>query len=128
MSFSFKTKPKDRAGNRAISMVSRELIKAAILEKKRSNITQKEIAERLDVDKSQITKILSGKSNLTLRTMGEFLYALGWEFEFKTKRRPDFQHNQPKTERSKSVGMAVASGVNQRTATKNTSAFVPHHV
>lgn len=93
MSFRFRTSAKDRAGNRLVAQINRELIRAAIQQKQDSGITRREIASRLGVDRSYITKVLSGKANLTARTVGEFLWALGWEPQFSVRRSAESNSN-----------------------------------
>lgn len=99
MSFAFKTTQKERDGNRLISMVLREIVRAAIVEKQRSGVTQREVARRLGVDKSHVSKLLSGKSNMTLRSAGELLGAIGWEAEFRArpKHKADGNHRSTAT-------------------------------
>ena len=51
-----------------------EAIKA---ERIRQNLTQEELGERVGVKRSQICKLESGKSSITLTTMGKVFRALG---------------------------------------------------
>jgi transcriptional regulator with XRE-family HTH domain len=55
------------------------LIKAFINEKKRSHITQQQIAEKLGCNRSHVNKILKGETNLTLRTIADFAWAMGYD-------------------------------------------------
>jgi predicted RNase H-like HicB family nuclease/DNA-binding Xre family transcriptional regulator len=41
------------------------------------NVTRTELAERLDVDKAQVTRMLNGTSNMTLKTLVSVASALG---------------------------------------------------
>lgn len=77
MSFSLKIDPKDRATGRFKSRVNRSLVKAVIKAKREKNLTQSQIAEQMGVDKSTLSKILNGKGNLTLKTIGDISWVLG---------------------------------------------------
>lgn len=89
MSYELKIDPKSRAAGRFIGKVRRELISAAINEKKLSGITQQKIAEALGVNRSVVNRILKGETNLTLRTIAELSFALGYT--------PEFSLEKPKT-------------------------------
>ena len=76
MSFELKISPKDRAAGRFIGTVRKALIKAALDEKDRSGITQQAIAQKLNVNRSVVNRLLRGDSNLTLRSVAEIAWAL----------------------------------------------------
>ena len=57
--------------------IQRLLRKAFHEEQKRTDLTQKEYAERIDKDKSKVNRWLSIPSNLTLETISDLL--LDWE-------------------------------------------------
>ena len=75
--FSLNIKPKDRATGRFMGRVNRALVKAVITAKREKNLTQSQIAEQMEVDKSTISRIINGRGNLTLRTIGEISWVLG---------------------------------------------------
>jgi transcriptional regulator with XRE-family HTH domain len=43
----------------------------------KENVTRAELARRLGVSSAYVTKVLRGQSNLTLKTVSDFLFALG---------------------------------------------------
>lgn len=87
MSYELKIDPKKRAGSRFIGKVRKTLISAAIDEKDASGINQQQLATALGVNRSVISRMLKGEGNLTLRTIGEIAWALGWEPDFTLKRK-----------------------------------------
>lgn len=78
MSYELNIDPKRRAAGRFIGSVRKELIGAALDEKTNNRVTQQTIANRLGVNKSVISRLLRGESNLTLRTIAELAWALGY--------------------------------------------------
>jgi transcriptional regulator with XRE-family HTH domain len=50
-------------------------------EQKKSGLTQKELAERIDKDKSKVNQWLSVSSNLTLETISDLLLGLGVDLD-----------------------------------------------
>lgn len=87
MSYELKIDPKSRAGGRFIGQVRKALVSAAIDEKKETGISQQQIASRLGVNRSVINRLLRGEANLTLRSVAEIAWALGWEPVFTLRRR-----------------------------------------
>jgi transcriptional regulator with XRE-family HTH domain len=71
MSYQLKISPKSKKSARFISRLQ-NIIQQALVE---SGMTQQEVARKLDVDRSVINKRLSGKANLTARSMAEFAFA-----------------------------------------------------
>ncbi|MGD0671161.1 MAG: helix-turn-helix transcriptional regulator [Candidatus Binatus sp.] len=61
--------------------VQRLLRKAFRDEQKRTGLTQKEFAERIDKDKSKVNQWLSIASNLTLETISDLLLGLGVDLD-----------------------------------------------
>ncbi len=43
-------------------------------------ISQRELARRLDMDEAQVSRILGGRTNVTLKTIAELGWALGLRF------------------------------------------------
>lgn len=78
MSFKLQMSPKDKASARFISAVQKAIIEIALSERELTSITQQEIANRLGVNRSVINRILKGEANLTLRSIAEFTWALGY--------------------------------------------------
>lgn len=90
MSYELKIDPKSRAAGRFIGHVRKALVSAAIDEKKETGVNQNQIATRLGVNRSVINRLLRGEANLTLRSVAEIAWALGWEPVFSLRRRvPD---------------------------------------
>ncbi|GAA3113779.1 hypothetical protein GCM10010520_67310 [Rhizobium viscosum] len=89
MSYELKIDPKKRAASRFIGKVRKALVSAAIDEKSLSGINQQKVAASLGVNRSVINRMLKGDGNLTLRSIGELAWALGWEPEFTMKRRAE---------------------------------------
>ncbi|WP_161607329.1 helix-turn-helix domain-containing protein [Methyloferula stellata] len=79
----------DRAASRFIGNVRKALVSAAIDEKQNSGITQQGIAEKLGVNRSVINRLLRGDANLTLRSVAEIVWAIGWKIEFRLY-KPEF--------------------------------------
>lgn len=64
----------------------RELLYAEVIEHLRAiaseqGITQHELAVRLEVSDARVSRIMSGRENLTLRTLADMGWALGLRFE-----------------------------------------------
>jgi len=111
MSYELKIDPKKRAASRFIGKVRKALISAAIEEKELSGISQKDIAEAIGVHKSAVSRMLKGESNLTLRSVGELAWALGWDPDFSLKRRAaaSAQSNQLDVEQTRNLARTAAS-------------------
>ncbi|MFV0800591.1 helix-turn-helix domain-containing protein [Brucella anthropi] len=82
VSYKLKISDKDRVSGRFMSDVRKALLKAAIDEKESNRITQQEIADKLGVNRSVINRWLRGDGNLTLRSIGEIAWALGYKPKF----------------------------------------------
>ena len=54
-----------------------QIIKQLIDQRKRLNITQKELAERMETTQSVIARLESGKGNITLQTLERMSEVLG---------------------------------------------------
>ena len=52
-------------------------------------LRQRELARRLDVTEGRISQILSGRENLTLRTLADLGWALGLRFDLRAKALPN---------------------------------------
>lgn len=76
-SFSLKISAKERAAGRFMGQVNRALVHAVIKAKRDKKLTQSQIAAQMEVDKSTISRIINGRGNLTLRTIGEISWVLG---------------------------------------------------
>lgn len=85
MSFKLTLSLKDRATGRFMSRVHRALAKVVAEAKAEKGLSQQQIAEAMGVDKSVVSRILNGESNLTLKTIGDISWALGIKPEFTFK-------------------------------------------
>ena len=76
-SFSLNMSAKERATGRFKSRVNRTLVRAVILAKREKELTQSQIADQMGVDKSTFSRIINGRGNLTLKTIGDISWVLG---------------------------------------------------
>lgn len=96
MSYELKIDPKKRTAGRFIGSVRKALIMAALDEKKTRGLTQQKVAECLGVNRSVVNKMLRGEVNLTLRSVAELAWAMGWQPKFSMSRieKLDADNNQ----------------------------------
>ena len=87
-SFMFDIGEKARKAARFIWHVRSELQRALIAEKATRKLTQQAIADQLGVNRSVINRQLMGEENLTLRSVAEIAWALGWEPVFELRKPP----------------------------------------
>ena len=83
MSYELKIDRKARTVGRYLGMVHRALVEAAIEEKKKHKLSQRQLADRLGINVSVVNRVLRGDANLTSRTLAEFAWALGRTPEFR---------------------------------------------
>ena len=76
MSFEFDIEPIDNEAGDFHHRFSVELFKAFANAKKDRGITQRKIADIIGVDKSQVSRILRGIGNPTIRTISDLAFAL----------------------------------------------------
>lgn len=81
-SFEYVIDERSRAGSRFLSRVRDELQRALTAEKAQRKLTQQSIADKLGVNRSVVNRQFMGLENLTVRTIGELLWAIGWEPHF----------------------------------------------
>jgi transcriptional regulator with XRE-family HTH domain len=67
-------------------LYERELLYGEVVEHLRAitgsqNLTQREVAHRLGVSEARMSRIFSGRENLTLKTLADLGWALGMAFE-----------------------------------------------
>ena len=68
--------PKQEAAASFVSETGRGLQSALLSRKALKKITQQQIAERLEIDRSRVNKCLSGYANLTLESLAELCWAM----------------------------------------------------
>lgn len=86
MSFELKIDPKRRAAGRFIGAVRKALINAALEEKQTRGLSQQKVADCLGVNRSVVNRMLRGDMNLTLRSVAEIAWAMGWKPHFSMER------------------------------------------
>lgn len=79
MSFKFDISDKDRASARFIGNVHRSLAAEIARAGREDGLTQKQISDKLETNKSKISRLISGRTNITLRTIAEICWAIGLE-------------------------------------------------
>jgi len=92
--YEYEIDEKSLVGARFVSEVNDELKRALAVEKDERKITQQSIADKLEVNRSVVNRRFMGLENLTVRTIAETLWAIGWEPHFEVK-RIDHQGNEP---------------------------------
>jgi hypothetical protein len=85
-SYEFDIGERERAGSRFISAVNSELQRVLAEEKTHRALTQQAIATKLEVNRSVVHRMLMGLENMTSRSIGELLWAMGWEPHFEARR------------------------------------------
>jgi len=78
-SYEYKIDERSRAGSRFITLVKDELQRALVAEKAERKLTQQAIADELGVNRSVVNRRFMGLENMTARSIGELLWAIGWE-------------------------------------------------
>lgn len=111
MSFSLGLTAKEKAGGRFAARTHRVLAQAIRKAKAEKGITQSEIAHALGVNKSVVSRILSGEGNLTLRTIGEIAWAVGL--------RPELHFNSIKKEKRHGANTFVLGPVGVKQGGEN---------
>jgi len=114
-SFEFDVSEKEIAGAEHISRVGRLLVAAFVRKFRTEGITKKALADRLGVDKSVISRMLSGHANLTLKSVGELVWALDHDIEVAVAPVFDQQANEARVtigdmQEGREVGQRLATG------------------
>jgi len=78
MSYQLKIDPRKRQAGRLISKAHREIQKAFVRASREDGLTQQKLAQKLGLDRSVVNRILMGEGNLTLRTISDLAWALGY--------------------------------------------------
>jgi transcriptional regulator with XRE-family HTH domain len=102
MSLQITITDKERAAGRFVSRVRRALQKALAEERAKTGITQSDIARKIGVNRSVISREIRGHKDLTLSRVAEIASALG--------RRPSFELLEVMTQQGANVPLATASG------------------
>ncbi len=95
-SYDYEIDERSRAGSRFISRVKEEIQRAFVVEKEvRKDLTQQAIANKLEVNRSVVNRQIMGLENMTARSIGELLWALGWEPHFEARKVEADGGNEP---------------------------------
>ena len=111
-SFQISVTPSRRAAGRFVTQVRRAIQKALAEERKKSGITQSDIARAIGVHRSVINREIRGQKDLTLGRVAELAWALGRipSFELREARIGDgtnMQHDVTICAISSSTGAAI---------------------
>ncbi len=82
-SYKIRVDPRRKTFTRLISVIHRELAAALEREGRARNLTQSDVANTLGVNKSAISRRLSGTSNLTLKSISDLAWVLGHDVDFR---------------------------------------------
>src|SRR5947207_466770 len=85
-SFQYEIGELSSVGSDFIEEVNAELKRALAAEKNERSITQQSIADILGVGRSVVNRRFMGLENLTMRTIAETLWAIGWEPHFEARK------------------------------------------
>lgn len=111
MSSLFDLTPLERASARNMSNMNKTLIAKIYSAAKAKGMTQSEIARRLDMDKSSISRLLQGRGNPTQRTIADIMAALEVQIDYTFPERRDGGNSakrwqgETEAERPSSMGM-----------------------
>lgn len=107
-SYEYKIDEQSRVGSRFIGRVKDELQRALVAEKASRKITQQSIADKLGVNRSVVNRQFMGLENMTIRSIAELLWAIGWEPHFEARKvHPHDGENEfelPRVETSANTG------------------------
>ncbi|MDH6577569.1 helix-turn-helix transcriptional regulator [Kitasatospora sp. MAP5-34] len=76
----------DGARRLAVSRLKHEALRSLHIALETSGISQNELAKRLHVRKSAVSQTLRGDGNLRVKTIAEYLHALGFELDIRLVR------------------------------------------
>ncbi|NQY61963.1 helix-turn-helix domain-containing protein [Cognatishimia sp.] len=108
--FELDLDPKSSAGADSIDLVNRRVLAALRTRLRERKITQKELAAKLGIDKSTISRLLRGNQNITARTLGELFWALDFAYDISLLDL-DVQHANTLPDSNSSRNTFSASGI-----------------
>ena len=85
-SFHFDIGSRARHAGRFIGRVRGELLRALAERKAEIGLSQQALARKLDADRAQINRQLSGEANLSLRSLAELAWAMDMDISFELKK------------------------------------------
>jgi transcriptional regulator with XRE-family HTH domain len=86
-SYRFAPSPRNRIAARFIGQIGRELQNAYIEEKRERKITRNQIAKTFGINRAVVSRQLSGRANLTARTIADYAWVLGRDLVFSMPKR-----------------------------------------
>ena len=96
--FHFDIGSRARHAGRFIGRVRAELLRALLERKTETGLSQQTLARKLDADRAQINRQLSGEANLSLRSLADLAWAMDMEISFELKKpAASAGQNQPMT-------------------------------
>jgi transcriptional regulator with XRE-family HTH domain len=96
--FHFDIGERARHAGRFIGRVRGELLRALSERKREGGFSQQSLARKLDAERAQINRQLSGEANLTLRSLADLAWAMDLEISFELKKpAAEAGQNQPMT-------------------------------
>lgn len=81
MSFRIGLKAKDVAAARFVQVIQEAIVAAFLKRQKDSKLKKADIARRLEVDRAQISRWLGSPADMTLKSAGYMVWALGGRFK-----------------------------------------------
>lgn len=88
-SYLFEIGSKRRKTARLIGQVRDEIVRAFVQEKTSKLISQDDLAAKLDVNKSVISRDFNSYTNMTLSKVADYAWALDCDIVFKMKKKSD---------------------------------------
>jgi ribosome-binding protein aMBF1 (putative translation factor) len=110
-SFQFDIGDRARTAGRLLGKVRSELLRALAEQKAETPFTQQELAQKLEMQRSLINKQLAGESNLTLRALADFAWAMDLEINFELKKQTQ-EVGQNETAKTSTVGHSPMRFIN----------------
>jgi hypothetical protein len=86
MAYRVEVSPRSRHVGRFIGRVRNELLKAISDERRTSGLNQQRLAEKLELQRSELNRQLAGRDHLTLRSVAELSWALGCDIHFELRK------------------------------------------
>lgn len=107
--FEFDVSQKEQDGALAIFKVNNFILRLLRKRMKEDGITKSKLAEILEVERSTVSRMLSGNKNLTSRSIGEICGALGFEFDLIEKDLKPHGTNIPQPFQKSKLDVAIVS-------------------
>jgi len=109
--------PSRRAAARFISRTRRALQKALLEEERKSGLTQSDIARKIDVHRSVISRELRGTKDISLGRIGELAWAMG--------RVPQLDFVEPQAVTGSNIGLGFEDSSLRTHTSSSEGTFAP---